>query len=470
MMYKKESKLSNDFLNNIRISETEIIMSRLSETKKIEINIPTRRKWILALNAVVILVVVSLFFIMGNSPTNPDYTFTEVYDDLIELQTYFHELAPNSDTETSNNNLVKLSSINPDYVKQYDYLYNLYHDNEIVYDNSDHDEYFLNASMHFDLFIDILGMYEYVPLFKWVDSVDNDSIDRFKIMVHDNGYFTIATMKEHEEYEEYNVFYLGLNDDLFEMDHIRYDGDINITGSDTSFIYYQYLQEQQTKYINSNDYGISVDYVSFEDNTRIYFAKDHETFLTEEIDETVYSISYYDVESMIDYSLSFTMDEILSETYTLRNQYGSVFGYSDYNTQDDTVRVYFNLMETTGWDYASFHPTNEEERGVYKDDQKIFTDYNVYLSKQYKYINVGVSIETDINEITNELLDLSLYDLEFYNGQIDMNYIETMRISDLDTFISNIEVDGNNFNELTDRELLYQSLRSILRNSILVVD
>jgi hypothetical protein len=479
MTHKKVSTLDPNMIDQFRIIDTQIIMKRIEKQTPKTVSLSIRNRWILAVNVFVIALVIGLSMILGN-PTNPnpDPTFEEVYEDLINLQDILHSLRPDSTSEVSNSSLIPLIALNPDYVKDYDYLYNLYQDNEIDYSYTDHDEYFLMASEHFDLFIDILTMYDYIPLFKWVDSVDNDSIDRFKIMVHDNGYFTIATMRvvepyynDDDPYEEYNVFYLGLTEENnFEMEHIRYEGDINITGYETNYQYYQYSQNKQTKYINVDRYGTTVDFVSFVNNERYYFSKDHENFYDGVSDQTVYSVHYTSFNDNNNYSISFTDETILSEQYTVYNEYGTVFTYKDRDTTDSILNLQYNLMEATGWDYASFHPTDSEQAGIYQNDIKLFPDQTVTLNKAYKNVQIGLLLEVLQDEITNEILDLSEYGLTFYDGVIDLDYLANMRITDINSVTNNFAIDGLDFATLQDKEGLYNSLRSILKNSILVIE
>lgn len=476
---KKVSTLDPTMINQFRTMDTPIIMKRIKDSTPTNIRLSLRTRWILAVNVFVIALIIGLSIIIGQpTQTTPDPTFEEVYQDLINLQDIIHSLQPDSGSEVSNSNLRPLSALNPDYVKDYDYLYDLYQENEVDYSFSDHDEYFMMASEHFDLFIDILMMYEYIPLFKWVDSVDNDTIDRFKIMVHDNGYFTIATMKvmepyndDDDPYELYNVFYLGLTEEQnFEMEHVRYYGDINVTGFETTYRYYQYSQNNQTKYIYSDQDGMTVDLVSFVNNERYYFAKDHENFYDGTSDQTIHTIHYTNYNDNNNYSISFTDEEILSEGYTVYNQYGSVFTYQDWDTTDDTVYLQFNLMEATGWDYASFHPDDNEQAGIYKDDVKLFPNQLVSLSKEYKNVRIRLGLEFTNTEITNSILDLSEYGLFFYNGEIDLDYIENLQIRDIEHVKTTFVIDGLDFATLQDQEGLYESLRSILKNSILVVE
>jgi len=65
---------------------------------------------------------------------------------------------------------------------------------------------------------------------------------------------------------------------------------------------------------------------------------------------------------------------------------------------------------------------------------------------------------------------LSTYDLLFYNGNIDTDYIEAIRLTDINQIKNSIQLDGYNFTDLTSREQLYLNMTSILRNAILLTD
>ena len=215
MMYKKTTTLTNEFIDQIRINQKVVIMDEIHNSvnrPKIRINLRSRK--LLLVNTMLVVIVAILAIVLTSSPGTevPTITFQEVYAELVSFQENLESFIPEDHTpaETYQSSVMNLSRVNPDYTRTYEQLREIYVDNVIPIDEYTHLEYVLIASEYYDIVVDVLGMYEYIPLFKWVDGVNSDYIDRLKILVHDNEHFTLSTMKEYENYEEYKEIDLKL--------------------------------------------------------------------------------------------------------------------------------------------------------------------------------------------------------------------------------------------------------------------
>jgi hypothetical protein len=101
------------------------------------------------------------------------------------------------------------------------------------------------------------------------------------------------------------------------------------------------------------------------------------------------------------------------------NDKGNFFDYSDY--LDGTISVRFQLLEATGWDQAYLDSNAHRDQGVYKDGVMLFEEdeykqFNVDLND--RFANVGVTIDFQEGELTNDILNLNAYHMEFNHPEI----------------------------------------------------
>ncbi len=107
------------------------------------------------------------------------------------------------------------------------------------------------------------------------------------------------------------------------------------------------------------------------------------------------------------------------------NQKTAIFDYTDYLNGNISLR--FQLLEASGWDYAYLDSNAHPNEGVYKDGVMLFQphqykQFNVDLSE--KFANVGVTIDLKKEELTNEILNLNVYQMDFNNPTITIEYIQ----------------------------------------------
>lgn len=112
--------------------------------------------------------------------------------------------------------------------------------------------------------------------------------------------------------------------------------------------------------------------------------------------------------------------------FALYNDKGMVFNYTDY--LDETISLWFQLLEATGWDHAYLDSNAHRQQGVYKDGQMLFEEeeyrqFNVDLYPAYNIANVSVTIDLAKSDLTNEILNLNAYDMTFNYSEITIDYI-----------------------------------------------
>ncbi len=454
MIYKKTTSLDKSLINQIRMTEQPLILERIKQ-KNINLNIfkyITFKRVILSMSVILLLLVSSLF--ITNQLQQPSYTFKEVYSELLMLEERFKEIANVNHQEA--HNIIQLRRLDSNYVRSYEQLHEIYETFENDYENTDHLEYLLITYDYYQTVIRILSMYEDLPLYKWVDTVDDDYYSRFKILVHDNYHFTLVT---YNVYGKYSVFYIGLTDGLFDIEHIMYTGDILEEKEHTTYNYFAYREDSFTKFIHINEHiedEYSYMYYDFASNTYESFNR----FSAE--DDGIY-YSTYNTENNVSINVWFKNNNIFQSGYTFYNDHGILFNYI--KTASNTSLT-FNLLETTGWDYASYNPYDETENGIYKDDIKLFSDQKVTVEKIGDYVNANLYYETT-DPITDDLLSLRLYDLEFNQSLFTLEKLDSIIYTDVSTLQEDIVVDGYTYDELIDPTNFYHGFTGILKNAIL---
>ena len=119
--------------------------------------------------------------------------------------------------------------------------------------------------------------------------------------------------------------------------------------------------------------------------------------------------------------------------FDVYNEKTTIFSYSDY--PDESISLRFQLLEASGWDYAYLDSNAHPNEGVYKNGVMLFQpdqyrQFNVDLNYTYKFANVGVTIDLNKDELTNEILNLNAYGMDFNHPEITMDYI-TQTINNL---------------------------------------
>ncbi|AUD62950.1 hypothetical protein BK010_04875 [Tenericutes bacterium MO-XQ] len=110
------------------------------------------------------------------------------------------------------------------------------------------------------------------------------------------------------------------------------------------------------------------------------------------------------------------------------NEKTSIFSYTDY--LDGNIALRFQLLEATGWDYAYLDSNAHPNQGVYFNNVMLFEEdeyrqFNVDLNPEYGRANVGVTIDISKDELTNDILNLNKYGMDFNHPEITVQSIAT---------------------------------------------
>ncbi len=252
-------------------------------------------------------------------------------------------------------------------------------------------------------------------------------------MGYENEVFFVKELKQYsDEKDQDKFFYFEFLEDtsLIEIDY-----------RDDNNYRYQYKNQVNNElfdiYFMANDYGLD-DYVLmwFNPETNI---------------RTIYSDGYEPIRH-----------------FEVFNEKTNIFSYTDY--LDGMINIRFQLLEATGWDYAYLDSNAHRNQGVYKNNVMLFEEdeyrqFNVDLNEAYGFANVGVMIDLSKDDLNDEILNLSAYDMDFNHPEITMAYISQTIDNSYEESKHLAVYRGIDFYGEHVREDLYQQLDSDLTDS-----
>ena len=112
--------------------------------------------------------------------------------------------------------------------------------------------------------------------------------------------------------------------------------------------------------------------------------------------------------------------------FSVFNEKGIILSYTD--SLDGMISLWFQLLEASGFDHAYLDSNAHRNEGVYKDGVMLFKDhdyrqFNVDLSETYGYANVSVTIDLERSELSNDILSLKTYGMNFNHDEITKDFI-----------------------------------------------
>ena len=125
-----------------------------------------------------------------------------------------------------------------------------------------------------------------------------------------------------------------------------------------------------------------------------------------EVPQSGYNIFWTDVDNDLRYNYSINQDmEVISENIDFYNQYGIVLSYMDHDTNNDELRLMWNLLETTGWDYAIINNIEYEfSADLMKDDVNLIPGETIraYINEHHCLLSLDKYVS--INDLSDEML------------------------------------------------------------------
>lgn len=423
--YKRDLVIDSNLLNQIRINQKDLIMERILNKKVFKFNISL--KWVSILTSIVLIILVVISNI-GKVPVVTDDTFIDIYNELVIYQEHFNEIVNTEigeNTELFNSVLSKLSypsELEPEFIYDYDTLYQLYLDSRIDYDSYALYEELEEANIFFNEAMELLDNYEDAPLDTWVVANMNLNITKFLITKTDDDYIILNTLIIENGDVYASKFKIKLIDDKLDITHIVYYDDPVTELENTEFRYFNFVEDNYSERIGAYNGDYYIDRFS---NTGDFY----QIHISNRGLEQGTYIGYYNLDERIFRGYSFDEGNLTNENYSIYlDNYSYVFvGYSYLNNE---VRVNYNLMETTGWDYA-YYDIFEENNGIYKDNTKIEFNGNLDMYIGDDVVDIDYSERYDIAEFNDDLLRLHQYGLDLVDARITTDFVNNLKYDDI---------------------------------------
>ncbi|ERJ12855.1 hypothetical protein [Haloplasma contractile] len=248
-----------------------------------------------------------------------------------------------------------------------------------------------------------------------------------------------------------------------EMNYNQVEDNINFSYSE----FYENDYFKSLSYNNPNKFNFS--YHSVTSGEEFTFSKGPGIIEGEEEPYAGYYLKWYDKTLNRRLSVGFNnQSEILSEYYEIFNDKGIIFTYIDYDTINPNIRVSWNMLEASGWDFAYIEDielsNKQEHDGIYKDGINLFEGDQFNSGLNSHHANLRIEKEFIKNDLTTEELNLTAYGLTFSISELSLEYIDSLRTNAMDAAMhfehyQGINLFSNNivdeFLAIIDEELLF---------------
>ena len=192
-----------------------------------------------------------------------------------------------------------------------------------------------------------------------------------------------------------------------------------------------------------NMYDFTFHYVNEVDLYALLIVKG-EGVIEAEVPQSGYNIFWTDVDNDLRYNYSINQDmEVISENIDFYNQYGIVLSYMDYDTSNDELRLMWNLLEATGWDYVIINNIEYEfSADLMKNDVNLIPGETIraYINSHHCLLSLDKNVS--INDLSDEMLLLNEYGLNFSEGRYTVEFINDVRLVATNTAINFEIADG----------------------------
>lgn len=195
----------------------------------------------------------------------------------------------------------------------------------------------------------------------------------------------------------------------------------------SSFSYFEFLENHQMVDVRYTSESFWYRYQDQNDNTYYEISKEDSLFYND------FVLSWFNPETNVRTRIVRSGEGHMN-LFEFFNEKGIFFEFLEY-IDSDIVDVSWQLLEANGWDGVY---TDENEPNslhyIYKDGQRILTDASrgSYLTPMYANIRIKYSFVR--SELTDDILNLSAYGLDFNHPELNMMFIEDTISNALDEY------------------------------------
>jgi hypothetical protein len=245
----------------------------------------------------------------------------------------------------------------------------------------------------------------------YVDFRDFMELDAYVSITNDHGILVKLTLSVYG-YEYYYGIKFGYEDQDFFL------RELSMGTEPGRYEYFEFLENHQMIDIRYTEYSYWYRYQNQNDNTYYEISKEDSQFYDD------YVLSWFNPETNIRTRIIRTGEGNMNHI-ELFNYRGICFSFTEY-VDDGNIDVAWQLLEATGWDSVYYEEnTTNPLNGIYKDGEKIFSDARMNIDLNSMFANVRVQYTFMKSELTNDILNLSAYGLDFNHEEINLDFIET---------------------------------------------
>ena len=482
MEYSKKSKLDNNTIESIKQVQKQIIMNRIlnSKTKHHSFKLsPLKLAFVVIF--VLLVVIIPLSLQIGDTVIIPtEYSIQDVYVKLVDYQERLENVEFNNNEEINNilesNNqtgLVRLANVTKVYSRTE--LDDIYMNQVLNVEEGEYIENYFNVELFLNSVIEMIESNQDIPLEEFVE-VDEDlyRYNKFKFTYVGEDYIVIKAINT-----TYGVingrtgFKIGLLDDLVDISVIDYSFDpmswLEDDEDKINYNYFEFLQDSYALSLNSYLSYYTMNYVSLIDGKSISVSRGQGVTEGEEQNEDEFVFHLYDKQSKFSTFISMINNEVIAESYTVYDDRGTIFSYSDYDMTDNFVTIKWNMMLTDGWDQVAYKDESGygyKEEGLYLEGELLDIDGSIRVIYGTNGVSVLLSRDFSITELNDSLLALEDI-LVTWNSEIPtLEYIASIQIRDLSILTTLSQIEGLDFFVDDIRLELYNYLDSDIKNVI----
>jgi hypothetical protein len=159
----------------------------------------------------------------------------------------------------------------------------------------------------------------------------------------------------------------------------------------------------------------------------------------------------------------------LGEAYTIFDDKGFVFTYGDYDMSNDSIMIIWNLLLADGWDQIAVPSSSGygyKAQGLYLNDILLDINGSFQVVQNDTMAHVTLRQYLPREELSDASLNMSDLPLTWTLTYPTLAYIDSIRISDMETLISMSQIDGLDFFTEDIKQELYNYLDEDIKNII----
>jgi hypothetical protein len=133
------------------------------------------------------------------------------------------------------------------------------------------------------------------------------------------------------------------------------------------------------------------------------------------------------------------------------NAKGRYFIYEENHTEN-RIRLTWQLLEATGWDYVfSEEDTSNTFKAIYYKGKRLFPEATLYVNLWDKFASVYATISVLKEDITDDMLNLSAYELTFVR--------QNLKLSDLEKAMADMRIESEQYKTYRGIDFTNSNLR-----------